>query len=231
MTGDRSLAEPILICGILGGMLGGLNCCCWFAPLASSFLAVRWSRNLRGPHASVTWAGFRSSLISALIMGTFGTAFYLYLNDPSRMSAEQQALLESVLGGSGMSDLPMGAIAAGHTAIATTVGLVLGFVGTLLAGGGASPKRASGLVPPRPAPVVAPTSSAAAPPAPTTSGSLDAPAAPAVAPGPPPKFASAARFLDATADDFASSPAEEQAWGDPKDPQVPEDSQDPEGEE
>lgn len=211
MTGHRSasLAEPILICGILGGLLGGLNCCCWFAPLASSFFAVRWSRNLRGPTANVTGAGVRATLISAMVMATFGTAVYLYMNDPSRMSADQLALLESVLGSSGMSDLPMGAMAAGHAVVAAAAGVILGFVGVALAGGGAkrSSRSPSPGSPSRPATPATPAAPAVAAPA--------TPETPATPSAPEAQFGSAARFLDAGPEDFASTPSEEQAWSDP----------------
>ncbi len=201
MTTDRtaSLAEPILICGILGGMVGGLNCCCWFAPAASSFLAVKWARNLRGPTANVTGAGIRAAILSALLMAAFGTAVYLYLNVPSRMSVEQQAFMQAMLGDSGMADVPVGGLAFGHALIASTMGMVLGFLGALAAGGGAQR-------PPRP-PQAAPTPAAPAAPV--------APAAPAAPAAPPPTFGSASRFLDAAPEDFASTPSEEQAWSDP----------------
>jgi len=105
-------------------------------------------------------------------MATFGTAVNLYLNDPGRMSAEQQAMLEQFLGGAGMSDMPMGVMAMMFAGLGGIAGLAGGLLGTAL--GAAGQKRRSS-VPPVTAP---PKPVMPAPVAPS------APAAPA-APAPP----------------------------------------------
>ncbi len=168
-----SASLPILLCGILGGMVGGLSCCCYIVPVGTSFWAVRWARNLRGPQAQGLFGvGMATTAITSVLMATFGTAVNLYLNDPGRMSAEQQAMLEQFLGGAGMSDMPMGVMAMMFAGLGGIAGLAGGLLGTAL--GAAGQKRRSS-VPPVTAP---PKPVMPAPVAPS------APAAPA-APAPP----------------------------------------------
>lgn len=130
MTGrdEPSVAVPILLCGILGGMVGGLNCCCWLVPGATSLLCVRWARNLRGDGGPVLRIGLLASLISALLVATWGTALFLYLNDPARMG-ESKAVVEGLLGGSGMEDLPLGMMALGLAGVGFVFALGVGLVG------------------------------------------------------------------------------------------------------
>ncbi len=213
-TRDESLAAPILLCGMLGGMVGGLTCCCWVAPAFTSLWAVRWARNVRGPGVAVTSAGIRAALLSALLMATFGTAIFLYLNDPSRMSAEEQAMLKA-FGGADVADLPLAALAAGHAAIAGSVGLGLGLLGALLGGGGAgaasrSRKRSAAAGP-------APAATTAGEPASKPKGEwtpLGAPApAPPAAPAEVPASVPAA-LPDDVEPVHADPKSEEAAWTD-----------------
>jgi hypothetical protein len=120
-----SASLPILLCGILGGLIGGFNCCCWITPAITSFFAVRWARNLGPADRPLLGVGFMATLVSALLVSTFGTAVFLYINDPARMGESQQ-MVEDLLGSGGMSEMPMGLMAF---AVAS-----LGFVGTMTTG-------------------------------------------------------------------------------------------------
>lgn len=172
-----SAALPILLCGILGGMVGGLSCCCWVLPIGTSFWAVRWARNLRGPQAQGLFSvGLATTAVTALLMATFGTAVNLYLNDPSRMSADQQALLEQVLGGAGIAEMPMGMMAMVIAGLGAGAGLLAGLIGAALGAAGSgrksAPAASAPVVVPRPAPApsqpIAPASQPIAPASPAT---------------------------------------------------------------
>ena len=125
---EASLALPILLCGILGGMVGGLNCCCWLVPGVTSLMCVRWARNLRGDGRPLMGVGFMASLISAGLVATWGTAVFLYLNDPARMG-ESQAMVEELLGSGGLEELPLGAMALGIGGLGFVFALSVGLVG------------------------------------------------------------------------------------------------------
>ena len=36
---------PVLACGLAGGLLGSLSCCCWLGPAAAGFVGARLSGN------------------------------------------------------------------------------------------------------------------------------------------------------------------------------------------
>ena len=143
---DASVALPILLCGILGGLVGGLNCCCWLAPGATGLLCVRWARNVRGDDSPVLGIGLLASLISALLVATWGTALFLYLNDPSRMG-ESQAVVEELLG-TGGDELPMGMMALGVAGMGFVFTLAVGLVGAAIGSIGAGRRAPARGAPP-----------------------------------------------------------------------------------
>jgi hypothetical protein len=142
---DQSVALPILLCGTLGGMVGGLNCCCWLVPGITGLLCVRWARNLRGDGTPVLGVGLMASLVSALLVATWGTALFLYLNDPARMG-ESQAVVEELLGTSG-GELPMGMMALGVAGMGFVFTLAVGLVGAAIGSIGNGRPRTGGAAP------------------------------------------------------------------------------------
>lgn len=147
---NRSAAIPVLVCGIAGGLLGGLNCCCWLAPLLSSFFCVRWVRGGAADEASAGvssaprpgGAGVMASLVSALLIATFGTAVFLFLNDPERAS-ESRAAIEGLFGAGDMGEVPISGLALGLSVFGFVSGLCAGLVGTALGSMGGRRTRTS----------------------------------------------------------------------------------------
>ena len=199
-TARPSSALPVLLWGIIGGMLGGLMCCCWLAPSATSFFATRQVRKQRGPEAgNLLGVGFQTSFVASLLIATFGTAVYVWLNDPSGMSESRRAMFDMFGGGAG--DVPLGLLALGYATMGFAVSFAVGLLGSL-AGGAlrGAPKGPGGKPPGRmdpsqsaarflhqPAPVPTPTptrtpTAAPAPQAPPVADLSPPPAAAAFAP-------------------------------------------------
>ncbi len=198
---EPGIAVPVLLCGILGGMVGGLNCCCWVVPGLTGLLCARWVRNLRGDASPTMRAGFGAALISALLVATWGTALFLYLNDPSRMG-ESQAVVEELLGGSGVQELPMGTMAVMVSMMGFVFALMVGLAGAGLGSLGGRARRAPGAIQPATrfmtpdgrvvqplaaVQVAPPAASAPVPPPPPAASPLPATAAPTEPPAPAPE--------------------------------------------
>ncbi len=60
---------PVLVCGLAGGLLGSLSCCCWLGPAAAGFAGARWT----GSAADGVGVG----LVSGALVATAGTALFL----------------------------------------------------------------------------------------------------------------------------------------------------------
>ncbi len=186
MSDERDgLLLPVLGWGLAGGLVGSLSCCCWLGPAAAGWIGAR--RGASHGHGPIVGVGIGA--ISALVVGSLGTALFLATTDAE--------LLAEV----GAGDLSLGALAASYAVLGAFAALVGGALGGVLGARSTpaeAPPSALRFLDPAPPPIPA----SGAPPA--------APAA--VTPPPQSETPAEAGAVEVEGEDLASSDDERDAW-------------------